>query len=261
MAIPSTGPISMDTIQNEYGGSNPISLSEYYRGGGFVPSGLTQVSSSGSISMSMFRGTQQSASILGANIFSIGENQSATVDLSAYGAGAKTLIAIDFTESGDGRPFSEYGSVTSNLTIIQDRIVYNTASDETSGVAIYRIPCGTASSVTVTRNGPDSILNGRVRGFLVSGNIVPFNTATVADTTSLSLNVTAGGITFLGTMAVFDRITTPSDLSYSISNGINSFGGIGGYRLNPSAGVVTHSWSINRDSGNSAGAGVSYSVS
>ena len=38
MAVPSTN-TSMDDIQDEFGGSNPISLSEYYSGGPLVPSG------------------------------------------------------------------------------------------------------------------------------------------------------------------------------------------------------------------------------
>ena len=59
MAIPSTGSISMSEIQNEYGGSNPISLSEYYRGGTYVPvhDNTLGIPSSGTISMDDFRGT------------------------------------------------------------------------------------------------------------------------------------------------------------------------------------------------------------
>jgi len=41
MAIPSSGTVSLTTIQTEYGGSNPISLSEYYRGGTYVPNSST----------------------------------------------------------------------------------------------------------------------------------------------------------------------------------------------------------------------------
>ena len=32
MAIPASGSVSLSTIQTEWGGSNPISLSEYYSG-------------------------------------------------------------------------------------------------------------------------------------------------------------------------------------------------------------------------------------
>lgn len=61
MPIPSSGAISLDTIQTEFGGSNPISLSEYYAGGSYVPAGTSgtngAVPSSGEISFSIFYGT------------------------------------------------------------------------------------------------------------------------------------------------------------------------------------------------------------
>lgn len=37
MALPTSGPISFSQLQAEFGGANPISLSEYYRGGSYVP--------------------------------------------------------------------------------------------------------------------------------------------------------------------------------------------------------------------------------
>jgi hypothetical protein len=61
MALPSSGPLSLADIQTEFGGSNPISLSEYYAGGGLVPPGTTgtygAVPSSGEISIRNFYGT------------------------------------------------------------------------------------------------------------------------------------------------------------------------------------------------------------
>jgi len=48
-ALPSTGPLSMSQIQGEFGGSNPIRLSEYYGAASGVPS-------SGAISIGNFRG-------------------------------------------------------------------------------------------------------------------------------------------------------------------------------------------------------------
>jgi hypothetical protein len=61
MAIPSSGAISLSTVQTEFGGSNPISLSEYYAGGTYVAAGTTgtygAVPSSGTISLRNFYGT------------------------------------------------------------------------------------------------------------------------------------------------------------------------------------------------------------
>lgn len=61
MTLPTSGPLSLSDIQTEFGGSNPISLSEYYAGGGLVPSGTTgtygAVPTSGAISIRNFYGT------------------------------------------------------------------------------------------------------------------------------------------------------------------------------------------------------------
>jgi hypothetical protein len=61
MALPSSGPLTLADIQTEFGGSNPISLNEYYAGGANVPAGTTgtygAVPSSGTISIRNFYGT------------------------------------------------------------------------------------------------------------------------------------------------------------------------------------------------------------
>ena len=58
MAVPSTN-VGFSSIQTEFGGSNPISLSEYYSGGPLVPSGSPApngpIPSSGQISVGQFR--------------------------------------------------------------------------------------------------------------------------------------------------------------------------------------------------------------
>lgn len=60
MAITSSGAISLSNIQSEFGGVNPISLSEYYRNGAYIPSGATSVPTSGAIGISDFYGTSNS---------------------------------------------------------------------------------------------------------------------------------------------------------------------------------------------------------
>lgn len=64
MALQSTGPISFSQIQAEFGGSNPVSLSEYYRGGPnvaddpFVYQGIdSDIPASGAVRLGNFRGT------------------------------------------------------------------------------------------------------------------------------------------------------------------------------------------------------------
>lgn len=61
MAIPSSGSLSFADIQTEFGGTNPISLTEYYAGAGRVAAGTTgtygAVPSSGQIATRNFFGT------------------------------------------------------------------------------------------------------------------------------------------------------------------------------------------------------------
>ena len=58
MALPASGQLSLSQIVGEFGGSAPHSLSEYYRNGGLVPSGNTNVPTSGTIDFSDFYGAQ-----------------------------------------------------------------------------------------------------------------------------------------------------------------------------------------------------------
>jgi alpha-tubulin suppressor-like RCC1 family protein len=61
MALPASGALSLDDIQTEFGGTNPIGIDEYYAGGAFVPPGTSgtngPVPSSGTISINNFFGT------------------------------------------------------------------------------------------------------------------------------------------------------------------------------------------------------------
>lgn len=61
MTIPSSGAVSFSQIQTEFGGSNPISLNEYYRGGSRVPNGsfTYNIPTSGAIDIQDFRGAKQ----------------------------------------------------------------------------------------------------------------------------------------------------------------------------------------------------------
>ena len=59
MALQLTGPINMQDIAVEFGGTAPFSLSQYYRGGGRVPNGPNanaNIATSGAINMGSFYG-------------------------------------------------------------------------------------------------------------------------------------------------------------------------------------------------------------
>ena len=54
MACPASGKITIQDLVNEFGGSAPHALSEYYRNGGLVPGNNTNVAESGQISLTQF---------------------------------------------------------------------------------------------------------------------------------------------------------------------------------------------------------------
>ena len=78
MALQSSGTITIQDIVDEFGGTAPHSLSEYYRNGAYVPSSNTGVPTSGTISLSDF-----------------------------YGASAATVVTV--TEGSYAAPTSSYG--------------------------------------------------------------------------------------------------------------------------------------------------------
>ena len=49
MAISSSGAVSFANVQTEYGGSNPISLNEYYSGGSLVKANTSSTANSSTI--------------------------------------------------------------------------------------------------------------------------------------------------------------------------------------------------------------------
>jgi hypothetical protein len=63
----SSGQVSLSEIQSEFGGSNPISLSEYYRTGSLVPniSSTSSIPTSSTISVGNFRSTSSSPIVNG----------------------------------------------------------------------------------------------------------------------------------------------------------------------------------------------------
>lgn len=112
MAIPSSGAISLLDIQNEFGGSSPISLNEYYAGGSYVPSGTTgtygAVPSSGEISLRNFYGTSKVVNIY--RTITVGINGSGPISLFGYGSSAA--------------PVGAYGSIDNqNFGLINTNIV------------------------------------------------------------------------------------------------------------------------------------------
>jgi hypothetical protein len=110
MSIPLSGPVTLSQLQIEFGGTDPVSMNEYYRGGAFVPNSVRNASipTSGAINLEQFRGTSKTATVTyaiigggGAGGFGVsdeGENNRGTFGASGgnssiSGSGVQTITA------------------------------------------------------------------------------------------------------------------------------------------------------------------------
>ena len=95
MALPSSGIISLSDIQTEFGGSNPISLSEYYRSPNGLPTdNNTSIPLSGAISLSNFYGAvKQFAFTISANL-STAQNLRTLALAAGWNAADPVLVTI-----------------------------------------------------------------------------------------------------------------------------------------------------------------------
>ena len=162
MALPTSGPLTLSDIQTEFGGSNPISLSEYYAGGANVPAGTTgtygAVPSSGQISIQNFYGTQK-FSVSGGSTFVDGSD-------TRVGAGSKTVTTSSAsvgTIVGGTAPFSylwQYVSgdtftpntSTSNSTTFSKNMTVSVGESVTN-TGVYR--CRITDSASNVIYGPN----------------------------------------------------------------------------------------------------------
>ena len=109
MALQTTGAISLSDIQTEFGGTNPISMSEYYRGGGLVSSNNASIPESGLIKTSQFYGASAYATMYEQVLTGSGT-------FTPLYAGAMAIIQIGggggsggCSASGNGQDYSIYG--------------------------------------------------------------------------------------------------------------------------------------------------------
>jgi hypothetical protein len=140
MPLPLSGPLTLAQIQAEFGGTNPIGLNEYYRGGIFVSSGIPQnanVPTSGTISLSNFYGAQKAFTFT-LTIASNTTNYNLSTSMTAAGwNGTDPVVATVTINSGV--------SVLSN----------NTA---TPAFTVPSLPTG--SAVSIINNGTIAGLRG-----------------------------------------------------------------------------------------------------
>lgn len=177
MAIPASGTVSLSDIQTEFGGTNPISISEYYSAAGGVPA-------SGEISVSDFYGTSAGVVSLSDYTVIVIDDVVATATITYYTNGdvthsnaASGQLWFDPTSTGIGDLYEIYVSVSSGVT-----------------------PSGTlntwlALSSNRTWSVTDAINDGSSRSSTLAVQIRDAATQTVQDTATVTLtaNYFSGG--------------------------------------------------------------------
>lgn len=191
MALPTTS-LSFSALQTEFGGSNPISLSEYYRGagGGYVPSGTTSsygtIPTFGEISLGVFRGTQKT-------VISISNQSLVNITYEPF----PTYIRYRLNSNGKAYQVSNDIGNSTVITYLEDWVVPNSSASD------YEV------FATVTNGGNlQGDLNTWVplsftRDWILESNIVEesftteftiqirkIGTSTVLDTANISLTAT-----------------------------------------------------------------------
>ena len=195
MTLPTSGPLTLADIQTEFGGSNPISLSEYYSGGAYVPAGTSgtngAVPSSGAISIWNFYGT---SAVLDTQTITSGSTSTGTDPFFNWygykGTGSPTFGSISDGTSNiyagatiNGIYFYEEGSVGAGGYYIRDVILVINGTQSNSGWTTMTI-----GSTSFTRASAGFSTSGGVSTWTwslsipnpaVSGSPGPFSSTTI----------------------------------------------------------------------------------
>ena len=201
MALPSSGPLNLSGIQTEFGGSNPISLSEYYSGGIYVPTGAYGINgslpTSGAISLNKFYGSQAA----------LDQIQVTSNVYNSFGSFYKDMGNIN---NADYRWTTGYIYKTYNFSFPGGS--YTQGSRWTTIVSMSGIWSGTASAVyTVNGGGGHTLVNsiyaGNIAGIAVYHIEMDFRNVTSVVVQGYK---TAANRTFLLACGVFPGKWSPS---------------------------------------------------
>ena len=188
MALPSSGVLTLADIQTEFGGTNPISLSEYYRGGGLVPdSGLNAaIPTSGAISVSDFYGAANivplDLTVQGAQV---NRPPGTYTGVSIGTANASRMVVLQGSTNGAASTYTAPTSITINGTAMTK------VSYLSSFIAWAKVPTGTTADIVIT--------GGNVSAAGYATRIITLNTINTTATQTAVSAVTlipgsAGGI-------------------------------------------------------------------
>lgn len=151
MTLQGSGTISINDIRAEFGGTNPASLNQYYRGGSFVPNTSVNsgVPTSGPIALEDFYGASNSSgdvTINSVNWIDVSGDtlaQTNSVTISGLGTGVQATIEYTSTNTtGDVFGIKNNVAFTNTTTVVNgDSIRFETSAfpdTATSGIVTIR---------------------------------------------------------------------------------------------------------------------------
>lgn len=145
--------LALSAIQTEFGGSNPIALSEYYKGGAYVISNSTApngpIPTSGTISVGQFRGAAQGSLTpsysFTPSVTTVNEGSNFTVTFATNQSGSFAYTITGVT-SNDLNGASLTGTVSNGTVLTYTaKADITTEGDETFTITLNTIPSVTTS--------------------------------------------------------------------------------------------------------------------
>jgi len=208
MTTPTSGEIALTHLQTEFGGSNPISMSEYYAGGGYTPAGASgsngAIPSSGTISLWNFYGATASygtpIALFAGGDEGYGTGTSDTYRFTFSGAayGTKTNVGI-----GGGAGLSLNGKGISHTGFQSNSYSYNNITREYSSAGAV-VGSDTNIGTARSNNQGASVSIGITHGgqledysFVAKTNRITDTRAVYGSETSLGHNSYCSGGGFL----------------------------------------------------------------
>ena len=147
MALPSSGVLTLNDIQTEFGGTNPIDLSDYYRGGGLVPDSgpNAAIPTSGAISVSDFYGSANliplDLTVQGAQVNRL---PGTYTGVSIGTANASRMVVLQGATNSAASGYTAPTSITINGTAMARVNSYS------SFIAWAKVPTGTTATIVIT---------------------------------------------------------------------------------------------------------------
>lgn len=173
MALQGSGAISFSQIQTEFGGSNPVAMSEYYRNGAYTGANNTSVPTSGAIAMSNFYGATA------ADVVPDAANWNNIYNVDTLGNGISTGNTNTITVTGINT------SVTYSVTITGGYCTGSADNGLDASFEIWAIVNGSSSSFIAATN-PSSFSS-------TTFNITVSNNSTVYFVSQLTVSDAVGG--------------------------------------------------------------------